>query len=751
MVTEGTDRPAWCTWWTATEWVRFRRVVEQVVEQVAGRASVTVDDASGVVVAGRGTDLEYRYSLERAAHHARGKPAAEWPAIIEEAVRIGADPRALVRQLKNAHLDEVRARLKVHVFTDAWTRGLAGSVVSRPLGADLVEALMLDVPEAQSSVNVGPEEVRRWGLPVPELFAIARENLRTEPVSRSVAVPGVQLVAGAVGNGMVSYAASRLLLPDEELAAAGPYGCLVVVPNHYTLAYHPIEGPECQGHGEYIANLLTLCRLGYDKHERLSDRLYWWAAGRITEVPVSTEDGGLVVGFPLIPFDEMDGEDAREAVVREAIAPGDSDTMAYVGARLALAGRVDEARRWLGRAAVHGHLEAVCNLGALFGQIGRTGEAERYLRRAIDRGYHLALTNLGALLDNTGRTEEAESWFRRAAEHGEPQGMHMLGRVLRRTGRGDEAERWFQRAAEAGVSGAMADLGHSLVAAERHEDAEPWLRRAAELDDPEGMYRLGLLLGSTSRNAEAAEWLARAAAWQHPEAVNTAERWFRANAEAGVTEHMRRLGTLLADAGRPDEARDWYRRAAEAGHPAAMKELALLLEEAGDGADAERWYHRAIEAGHTEAMYDLGFLLKNAGRLDEAERWYRRAADAGVARAMTNLGVLLSQTGRPDEGERFARRAAELGSTTAMANLGSFRVLRAGDYRRAGDDPAADAALAEAERWYVKAAEAGHAEALYTLGLMAAGDRPSEARRWYRQACDAGHPKALDSLAAILD
>src|SRR5262249_44510959 len=59
---------------------------------------------------------------------------------------------------------------------------------------------------------------------------------------------------------------------------------------------------------------------------------------------------------------------------------------------------------------------------------------------------------------------------------------------------------------------------------------------------------------------------------------------------------------------------------------------------------------------------------------------------------------------------------------------------------------------AEAVKWYHKAAELQHAEAMFSLGWMYANGRgvakdDKEAVKWYRQAADKGHSAAMYNLA----
>jgi len=84
---------------------------------------------------------------------------------------------------------------------------------------------------------------------------------------------------------------------------------------------------------------------------------------------------------------------------------------------------------------------------------------------------------------------------------------------------------------------------------------------------------------------------------------------------------------------------------------------------------AEKWFRKAAEDGHIEAMFRLGDLLSDAGRQDEAEPWFRKAAEDGHIEAMFRLGDLLSDAGRQDEAEPWFRKAAEDGHIEAMFRI----------------------------------------------------------------------------------
>ena len=109
----------------------------------------------------------------------------------------------------------------------------------------------------------------------------------------------------------------------------------------------------------------------------------------------------------------------------------------------------------------------------------------------------------------------------------------------------------------------------------------------------------------------------------------------------------------------------------------------------------------------------------------EAARWYRLAAEQGLAEAQDALEAALAGV------------AVEQGSADLQFFLGLTR------WR--GEGPNGEVALKdpeEAVRWFRMAAEQGHAEAQYSLGVAydtgeGVPEDDAEAVRWYRMAAEA--------------
>lgn len=126
----------------------------------------------------------------------------------------------------------------------------------------------------------------------------------------------------------------------------------------------------------------------------------------------------------------------------------------------------------------------------------------------------------------------------------------------------------------------------------------------------------------------------------------------------------------------------------------------------------EDWLAAAAEKGHSEASFHLGLRYLSQGEVDKARQAWQ---DAGKkhTEARFNLGLL-------------ARNAP-------AANTNQPR-----------------ASLTEAEKWFSEAADAGHLEAKFQLGLLILQDpnRLAEANDLLTEAADEGHIEAQFYLGA---
>ncbi|WP_170323427.1 tetratricopeptide repeat protein [Cryptosporangium phraense] len=189
-------------------------------------------------------------------------------------------------------------------------------------------------------------------------------------------------------------------------------------------------------------------------------------------------------------------------------------------------------------------------------------------------------------------------------------------------------------------------------------------------------------------------------------------------------------------------------------------------------------YEEAAAAGYGPACNELGKQRIRAGRTIEGLQWLRKAVEAGVPEASLNLAAVYTRRGQAakaseyrDRAEPGLRAAADAGDLTAA--LGLRRL-----YRDRGDADAADAVLAsarahaetspdpdvwcafgallddaervaEAVEWWRRAAEAGHPEAMYLLGLGLHDLRDPAAEEWLERAARSENAYAMGSLAQL--
>jgi TPR repeat protein len=369
-------------------------------------------------------------------------------------------------------------------------------------------------------------------------------------------------------------------------------------------------------------------------------------------------------------------EAASETWWRKPAEAGNPDAMARLGLLLAKRGDEAEAETWW-RKTVEAAEDwtkpevdhAVTGMGILIGTRGEN--AESWWRRAAEAGNLHGMACLAEILHARGDDAEAESWSAKAAEAGNPRGMACLAEILHARGDDAEAESWSAKAveadrtqgaageaywrklAEAGDPSSMSFLAQVLDIRGDKSGAESWWRAAAEAGNPLGMACLGLLLAKRGDDAEAETWWRRTVEIMENGTKSTAGSWTKRAVDIAVPG----VGILLVKRG--ESAENWWRAAAEAGISAAMASLAEILHQRGDDAEAESWSAKAAEAGNPNAMACLAEILHQRGDDAEAESWSAKAAEAGNPNAMDCLVEILHQRGDDTGAESWSAKAAE--------------------------------------------------------------------------------------------
>jgi len=182
------------------------------------------------------------------------------------------------------------------------------------------------------------------------------------------------------------------------------------------------------------------------------------------------------------------------------------------------------------------------------------------------------------------------------------------------------------------------------------------------------------------------------------------------------------------------EALKWFRMAAEQGYPDAQYALGVVYDEGKgvlqDYREALKWFRMAAEQGYPDAQYALGVVYANGQGVPQDLLYYDRAVVGGIG--INNRAV------------------ARAGGINDRAVAGGDGVAA---YYSSGQGVSRD--YGEAVKWFRMAAEQGHSEAQFALGLMyqrgqgVSRDR-IQAHIWFNLAAMKGNADAVkqrDSLA----
>jgi TPR repeat protein len=202
------------------------------------------------------------------------------------------------------------------------------------------------------------------------------------------------------------------------------------------------------------------------------------------------------------------------------------------------------------------------------------------------------------------------------------------------------------------------------------------------------------------------------------------------------------FGRSLNKIAQYQDAMSWYRKAAEQGYAAAQTNLGLMYSN-GQGAArnpemARQWIAQAAAQSYPPALNAMGVIYMSGigvGKDDgQALAWFLRASTTGYAPAKKNLGLLYELGRGVDrdlyEAARLYGEAAQHGHEEAQGRLAhvAFRIGLELERGLPGPTPAAPPGsgavkaappdYAPAAHWYQRAADAGSADAQFSMGCL---------------------------------
>lgn len=340
-----------------------------------------------------------------------------------------------------------------------------------------------------------------------------------------------------------------------------------------------------------------------------------------------------------------------------------------------------------------------------------------------------------------------------AAESGFAEAQWMLGLVY---GLGKGVERdlyqafyWFEQSAALGYLPALEEVTlmlnmqndfHNAALAEHYYDF------AIEMGSTRKDLAAALIVPDPPE-VKAAEMYQRALAAEQKEDFQEALWCFRRAMECGHLEGQYMYGWYL-ETGKGDGKKNeelavkLYTEAAKQGHAGAMYRLSLCCEN-GWGtprapAAAREWLRKAAEAGCVEALQNQVWELVKAEKYEEAFPLLQKGIEIGDSYCMVVQGFVyhdgLGVERDLAEAIRWYERAAQAGSKLGQAEAG-----HAYEHGRGVEKDEAKALY-----WYEKAAENGDVDSMVRAAVFYKDGRGTEvnweaAFRWYERAAQAGN------------
>ncbi|MBT2487480.1 sel1 repeat family protein [Streptomyces sp. ISL-96] len=222
-----------------------------------------------------------------------------------------------------------------------------------------------------------------------------------------------------------------------------------------------------------------------------------------------------------------------------------------------------------------------------------------------------------------------------AARGGDADSQNVLGGVLLALDENaTEAAAWFRKAADSGSNEARRSLGYLCVqgdgVAQDLAKARELFLAAASEGDVIAAHNLGVFCLEEGEGPP-----------DLPEAIH----WLRFAADGGVDEAAAKLGDVLSDLDRDEEALFWYERAAELGHIAAMLATGCWYRD-GIGTSENRvvavkWFLRMLEHHNFDGVHEVFQIapLMRDSEIREGGRLAGREPEAEKIIQMCNSGA----------------------------------------------------------------------------------------------------------------
>lgn len=253
---------------------------QAIVREAAMRLGCAVEGYDGDVVQLWGHRLSGRVSLTDVRQVCLPRPRAEWRDIV--IAHLDGLAHARERGVDYQDLPATLPALRSRLYPAASMSG--ANLVSRPIGTDLVEVLVVE--QAGGIATVPSRVVGEWGRDAAQLLDLGRKQVQGSGLvnRRRIDLGDIDCTvledASFYTTSHVFWLPTYLDVPRE--------GALVALPNRHLVMAHPIR--DSSALPAVQALLVNARRLYAEGPGSLSARLWWWRAGRLSELAAEVRD-----------------------------------------------------------------------------------------------------------------------------------------------------------------------------------------------------------------------------------------------------------------------------------------------------------------------------------------------------------------------------------------------------------------------------------------------------------------------------
>jgi hypothetical protein len=185
--------------------------------------------------------------------------------------------------------EKVRKFLGVRLYPADYAESIGKDLtIGRDFAGDIYAMLVFDLPDSVMSIK--PEQAKKWGKSIEELFKTGIQNIRQKyPLDISQQQFGDFYIWFAQGDHF--FTPNIVFNFDDLQKMAGAKGSLIGIPHRHAVLIYPIENIRVV---EVITGFIQTVSGMYEEGPgSVSNNVFWYKDGLFTNLPYKVEDNKI--------------------------------------------------------------------------------------------------------------------------------------------------------------------------------------------------------------------------------------------------------------------------------------------------------------------------------------------------------------------------------------------------------------------------------------------------------------------------